>query len=350
MLLILSLNGLAFAELSESDINFFLEKIATANNEQLREQGINMIKMYADREDPNIDGLKKAVKKFVEPIYGKKFEEKGYDFDECIESLDVLKEISREDIKSLISHMEDKDLDGMKEIVNKYIEEDSNEDEEKSSSGSGETLSTPEENKTTNTEEVTVPKVETPKVEFKDLDKHWAKEDIEFLASKGIINGKSKEMFNPDGKITRAEFTALIVRLFDLKQKNTSFNISFKDVNNTDWYYDVIKTASEYGLINGINEDTFAPNKEVTREEMVTIIIRAIDNKNIQNTNKSNIAIDNFNDKNNMSTWAVDNINKALKMNIIKGKTENSFNPKEYSTRAESATIIKRVYDLINKK
>lgn len=95
---------------------------------------------------------------------------------------------------------------------------------------------------------------------------------IENLASRGIVEGTSKNEFQPNGNVTRAEFSVTIVRALGLEPK---INEQFKDVQNNKWYSAYIGAASSYGLIPGTTATKFEPQKLVTRQEAAEIIARA---------------------------------------------------------------------------
>lgn len=322
----------AFADIDEGDINFFLEKIATTKNEFKKDMGIFLLEDHLDKENPDVESLKSDIKKMTPSDDKEKLQKKGYTLDEALQSLDVFEEMDREDIKSVIQALKDQDVNELQDIIGEYTKNDVNEE------NGGVTPSL---------EDGSVG--ELVKVEFSDINNHWAREDIEFLALRSIIKGQSDGVFNPDGNITRAEFTALVVRVFDLKAKNSTFS-KFNDVSEEAWYYSIVNVANQYGLVNGINSDSFAPNSQISREQMVSIIMRALNVLAIDNTEEKDICLDIFNDKDELSDWASDNVEKALKFGIINGKQENMFFPKGLATRAESSAIIKRVYYLMDNK
>lgn len=344
-----SLSGVVFADLSKTDVNFFLEKMATTSDAKKKEQRISILKSFVDLDKADIDGLKKAIKIVATKEDIEKVEKSGYSLDTALKSLDVLDKMSVSDRKTLIKSIETQDLSKMKNVINGYYKDSSGTSSSSSSGGSGSSAGGSATAVSPNIVKPVVNPINSSSSVFKDLNTHWAKNEIEFLNSKGIIKGQSEGNFNPDGKINRAEFTALIIRLLDLKEKDANVALTFKDINSSDWYYNIVKIGSQNGIINGIDESTFAPSKEITREEMITVIMRAITNKNLTSTVGSSVSIDSFSDKNNIQSWALESIDKAVKLNIIKGKNENSFDCQGKASRAEASVIIKRVFDLINK-
>ena len=114
--------------------------------------------------------------------------------------------------------------------------------------------------------------VVNPGKTFADIARHNDKTAIEALASRGIINGKSENNFEPYSTMTRAEFATIIARGLGLPQKNSA---TFKDVAINDWFYDYVGTAYAYGIVKGVSENEFNPNGTITREEAAVMVARA---------------------------------------------------------------------------
>ncbi|MBU7006555.1 S-layer homology domain-containing protein [Phosphitispora fastidiosa] len=110
------------------------------------------------------------------------------------------------------------------------------------------------------------------KKSFADTAGHWAQDDINILASKLIISGKTQDIFAPDKEITRAEFAAILVRALAL-QPNVK-NAKFSDVPSGAWHEAAVAAAEEYGIITGYTDGTFRPNAKVTNEEAAAMLIR----------------------------------------------------------------------------
>ncbi len=111
-----------------------------------------------------------------------------------------------------------------------------------------------------------------PAKTFADIVGHQDKTAIEELASRGIINGKSENVFEPYSTMTRAEFATIIARGLGLPQKSNSI---FKDVTANDWFYNYVGTVYAYGIIKGVSENEFNPNGTIIREEAAVMVTRA---------------------------------------------------------------------------
>ena len=177
---------------------------------------------------------------------------------------------------------------------------------------------------------------------FKDITNHWAKADIELLASKLVISGKSDTSFAPESNITRAEFTALLVRSLGLTAYTGS--AVFTDVKSSDWFAGAIGAAVQAKLVNGFSDNSFEPNAVITREQMAVMVSNAIAAAGITNdvTGKKNELLAKFLDHASISSWAQMAVAQAVESHIISGMTENTFVPLEHATRAQAAVMLKR--------
>lgn len=172
---------------------------------------------------------------------------------------------------------------------------------------------------------------------FNDISGHWSMGNINFLAARGIIQGKSEGFFKPNDTITRAEFVTILGNKFgaDFSKYSTSL---FGDVKGNDWFAGAVAWASEKGVVIGA-DGMFRPNDQISRQEMAVILDRYITNlekTDITGTNKT-IA---FADNNKIADYAKTSVVKMQQLGIINGKTETNFAPTENATRGEAAKMI----------
>lgn len=174
---------------------------------------------------------------------------------------------------------------------------------------------------------------------FDDLHEHWAQPDIELLTAKRVINGVSLSSFTPDQPVTRAEFTAMLVRSLGLGSADTASD--FSDVSSEDWFADATAIAAHSGLVEGYKDGAFKPNEPITREQMAVILSRALSfvNKSIQ-TNEH--ILGKYADSHSIGSWAKHALAELITAQIIKGKTDSIIAPAANATRAEAAVMIKR--------
>ena len=178
-------------------------------------------------------------------------------------------------------------------------------------------------------EPITEPEVR-PTV-LKDISGHWARENIEQLVSLGAINGYPDGTFRPNHTITRAEFTAVLVKAFQLEPRSGKV---FADTVGH-WAQEAIATASAHGIVGGYDENTFGPNDPITREQMAAMMVKtaglAATGGEVQ-----------FSDSGIISDWAQQAVAIAINNGIIKGYPGNTFKPRGHATRAEAVTMVVR--------
>ncbi|GMK40466.1 hypothetical protein PCCS19_35220 [Paenibacillus sp. CCS19] len=176
---------------------------------------------------------------------------------------------------------------------------------------------------------------------FADMAQHWAKEEVEELASRMVVNGTGSGQFSPNNAITRAEFAAIIVRGLGLKLESSA--AVFTDVAATAWYSSAVKTAQTYGLIDGFKDGTFRPNDAITREQAMTIMAKAMVITGLIDELAERSADDvlgGFADTAQVSSWAKTGVALSVQSGIVSGRNGNMLAPKATITRAEVAKIV----------
>ncbi|WP_349292273.1 S-layer homology domain-containing protein [Thermoanaerobacterium thermosaccharolyticum] len=182
---------------------------------------------------------------------------------------------------------------------------------------------------------------------FKDISNHWAKDDIEYMASKHIADGITSDTFNPDGNVTRAQFVAFLIRLLNIPYQTKA--TPFTDVKSSDWYYNDVTTAYNIGLVKGVATDKFAPNDNITREQMAAMAINALKYMG-KDTAISQDEVTKFlaqyKDSKDVSGWAKEVVAASVKYNIMNGMTKVTYSPLSTSTRAQAIAVISRLFDM----
>lgn len=172
---------------------------------------------------------------------------------------------------------------------------------------------------------------------MRDISGHWAENDLNDLADMGILKGNNDMNANPDQPISRAEFIALLVRGLNYGDQPQG-GMYFKDVSSEDWYYNVVNVAKEKGITVGNGSGYFFPNSQITREEIVLMLIRALQLNNGQSSSASK----NFKDIAGSYPYKTE-LNLAINSGIINGYEDNTFRPGNNASRAEAAVMIKRM-------
>jgi N-acetylmuramoyl-L-alanine amidase len=181
--------------------------------------------------------------------------------------------------------------------------------------------------------QVTVPG-KSVSVDWKDIKGHWAEASIREAAELGFVTGYADGTFLPNRAVTRAEFSAMIVRALHLEY-GAADGLSFSDNERiAAWAKPYIAAAVKAGLLNGYSDGSFRADKLINRTEMVAIIMRALDIKSAKNTKLQ------FADSKEIPVWATGYVAAAVETGIIKGRNGNRFEPNGQATRAEAVTVI----------
>ena len=189
------------------------------------------------------------------------------------------------------------------------------------------------ENKTTETTENKTNIAETGK--FNDISGHWAEEYINKVAKAGLLMGVSDDKFAPETAVTRGMFVTVLGRLAGVTKTNGTNH--FSDVVEDAYYTPFVIWANGEGIVSGISNDLFAPNANITREQMAVILNKFAASQGIE-LKKINRA--NFTDSDAISDWAKDSVDALSQAGIINGRTNGSFDPKGTATRAEIASML----------
>lgn len=179
---------------------------------------------------------------------------------------------------------------------------------------------------------------------FTDLNGHWAADEVGMLASKTVIQGTSDTEFSPNAPITRAQFTAMLVRALGLTGQQPNPSGGFTDVNPGAWYASAVSTALEHGLIEGFAGGEFRPNEQITRQQMSVLLVRALKlaGAEVPLGNPSS-TLAGFEDRSQIGAWAKEAAAIAVESGLMKGRGDGDFAPEASSTRAEAATVLARM-------
>ncbi len=169
---------------------------------------------------------------------------------------------------------------------------------------------------------------------FTDLgDIDWAKDAINTLADRRIINGRGDGTFGVSDNITRAEFVKILMTAYNLQSENS---VSFADVGANAWYCEIVGKAAAIGLVNG-DGGKFNPETPITRQDAAVMMHRALGIAGKTATgNKATV----FADSENISGYAKEAVESLANAEIINGYPDGSFAPLKNITRAEAAVMI----------
>ena len=173
-------------------------------------------------------------------------------------------------------------------------------------------------------------------VTFADAAGKWYEATVNEMGSRKIIAGRSASVFDGDASITKAEFSAILVRALGLPADGTS---TFSDVPADAWYTGAVATAAQYGIVSGKGGNRFEPDTAITRQEAMLMLQRAAALTEFTGAVGN---LDSFADADSVGAWARDAAKWSVGSGLIQG-ADGKLNPTASITRAESATIILRL-------
>lgn len=173
--------------------------------------------------------------------------------------------------------------------------------------------------------------------QFNDTKGHWAKTAIDYVVSKGYFAGISKTEFGPNKAITRGQFVSVLGRMLNVNV-NDYKDQNFKDVKSGMYYSPYIAWANKVGIVSGVGQGKFAPDKELTREEMAVMMTKflKVSGKNLNAKGKTNA----FKDDAKIQGWAKDSVKEMARLGLVSGMGDGSFAPKSQFTRAQVAQVL----------
>ena len=173
---------------------------------------------------------------------------------------------------------------------------------------------------------------ETPA--FLDIDDlPWAKDAIEFLYKKKVVNGNPDGTFAPNNNVTRAEFIKMVVEAMGIGSAYDQ--TPFSDVAPDSWYATYVARAYKEGIALGDDSGRFYPEEPITRQDMVTILYRALGAEETGDIS--------FTDSESISDYAKAAVGYFASNGIVNGLGDGNFGPQNFATRAQTAVIIYRI-------
>jgi len=180
-------------------------------------------------------------------------------------------------------------------------------------------------------------------LKFKDVAKEaWYYDYVKLMAEKGYMNGISETEFAPDATLTRGMFVTVLYRVEG--EPKVDSEIAFTDVAAGKYYENAVKWAAANGIVLGVSETEFAPEAEVTREQMAAILARYVDYKKVKVPSKDAAE---YTDGEEIAEYAQDAVVVANKLGILIGNDDGSFAPKSDATRAQAAALFARLLKVL---
>lgn len=179
---------------------------------------------------------------------------------------------------------------------------------------------------------------------FNDLSTvAWAKDDIEVLASKGILRGVTSTDYAPKGNITRADFLFSLIKALGV---DAQIDSNFEDVGSTAYYSREIAIAKKLGIATGDGSNHFSPDEHISRQDMMVLTAKALMKLDKLEQHGGASDLEHFADKSVVAGYAVDSVALLVKEGLISGD-KDMLNPQGLTTRAEAAVFLHRIYNML---
>ncbi|OPX42639.1 endo-1,4-beta-xylanase A precursor [Ruminiclostridium hungatei] len=177
----------------------------------------------------------------------------------------------------------------------------------------------------------------------RDLSKasSYAREAVQWMAGNGVISGDQYGYFNPAKKISRAELVTIIVKALNLDTSNLPKTPTFSDVPASHWAYKYVEAATREGIVSGTGNGKFGANSMSTREQVTVMLLNSLSLSGEAVLSGQGIeGLSVFSDEASMSDWAKASIQFAISNNIMSGTGSNTFSPAGKATKEQIAVIL----------
>ena len=178
-----------------------------------------------------------------------------------------------------------------------------------------------------------------PAEPFPDVDENdWFYDEVVYVYENGLMNGVENNQFAPNTATNRAMLATILYRLAG--EPAVSGDLPFTDVESGTWYTDAVLWAAQNGIVNGLGENTFAPMNTLTREQLVTMLYRYAEAKGYDVSASADLS--GYPDAGQVQDYAQPAMAWAVAENIIQGMEDGTLKPAGNASRAQIATILMR--------
>lgn len=165
----------------------------------------------------------------------------------------------------------------------------------------------------------------------------WYYDAVSYVYANGLMDGVSASEFAPDTTLTRAMLVTILWRMEG--EPVVNYLMPFTDVDGGAWYAEAVRWAASEGIVTGVSDTSFAPNAEITREQLAAILHRYAG----EPATAANLA--GYADGASVSAYAVDAMSWCVEHDIITGTTATTLEPQGTATRAQAAAMLMRFAD-----
>ena len=167
----------------------------------------------------------------------------------------------------------------------------------------------------------------------------WYKESVKYVTDNNLMNGMGENKFSPTTNMTRG---MIVTVLYRMSRSTYNGKSNFVDVSESEYYSVAVGWAAKNEIVNGVGDNKFDPNAEITREQLIVILYRysKFMKGNISKGEDTNIL--SYEDYNEISEYSISAFQWGCGEGIISGRTPTTLNPKGTASRAEVATMLMR--------
>ena len=177
-----------------------------------------------------------------------------------------------------------------------------------------------------------------PEMPFTDVNEgDWFYDVVLYAYDNGLMTGVSATEFAPNQTTTRGMIVSMLARLEGV---TSAEDAGFADVADNDWYATAVNWAASVGVVNGYEDNTFRPNAPITREQMAAILYNYADYKGYDVSARADLS--DYADAASISSWAEDVLAWANAEGLINGMTATTIDPQGATTRAQTAAMFER--------
>ncbi|MEW9672423.1 S41 family peptidase [Ammoniphilus sp. 3BR4] len=181
-------------------------------------------------------------------------------------------------------------------------------------------------------------------ISFSDIENSYAKQAIQELAAKGVIHGIGNGQFHPAGLVTRQDFAIILAKALGLEANHSSSHAAFSDLPQDHYAFAAVEALAEAGIIAGVGPNQFGTGQALSREQMATILVRALD---LDSPGKRSLLT--FKDTDKISAWAKDAVGATVELGLMYGAEGNLFDPQGNARREQVALVVARFLEVRGK-
>nr|WP_186382040.1 S-layer homology domain-containing protein [Paenibacillus terrae] len=186
--------------------------------------------------------------------------------------------------------------------------------------------------------------------DFEDVRYHWGRDDVNNIAARLDLKGNGDNTFSPNRSVTRSEFAEIVVTGLGLKRQDAP-QANFYDVPTSVWYKDAVALANEFDIVRGYDDGNFKGEQQITREQGFAMIARAyrlIQSEDVPNLEQIASTLAPYGDGTDVASWAKADVAQLISAGIIQGNGPKLLSPKAQMTRAEVTALIARMLKVTN--